>query len=109
MCELGISSWNPHNNSFFKKRFYLFIFREGEGKEKGREASMCGCLLQRAPTGDLAHNPGMCPDWESNRQLFGLQAHTQPTEPYQPGLMTILWEDYPHLSCISGPVYDEVD
>ena len=24
---------------------------------------MCGCLLH-APTGDLACNPGMCPDWE---------------------------------------------
>ena len=24
-------------------------------------------------TGDLAHNPVMCPDWESNWQPFGLQ------------------------------------
>ena len=31
--------------SFFKKRFYLFIFREGKGRRKrGRETSMCGCL-----------------------------------------------------------------
>ena len=36
------------------------------------------------PTGDLAHNPGMCPDWESNQQPFGLQAGTQYTEPHQP-------------------------
>ena len=34
------------------------------------------------PTGDLAHNPGMCPEWESNQLPFGLQA----TEPHKPGL-----------------------
>ena len=39
---------------------------------------MCGCL-------DLAHNPGMCPDWESNQRPFGLQAGAQSTEPHQPG------------------------
>ena len=38
------------------------------------------------PTGDLASNPGMCPDWESNQRPFGLQAGTQSTEPHQPGL-----------------------
>ena len=45
---------------------------------------MCGCL-SRARFGDLAHNPGMCPDWESNQQPFDLQAGTQFTEPHQPG------------------------
>ena len=39
------------------------------------------------PNGDLAHNPGMGPDWESNRQPFGLQAGTQSTEPQHPGLI----------------------
>ena len=43
-------------------------------------------LLIGAPTGNSAHNPGMCPDWESNWQPFGLQAGTQSTEPHQPGL-----------------------
>ena len=37
------------------------------------------------PTGYLARNPGMCPDWESNLQPFGLQADAQSTEPQQPG------------------------
>ena len=37
-------------------------------------------------TGDLAHNPGMCPDWESNQWPFGLQASAQSTELHQPGL-----------------------
>ena len=36
------------------------------------------------PTGDLACNPGMCPDWESNQGLLGSQAHTQSTELHQP-------------------------
>ena len=30
------------------------------------------------PNEDLAHNPGMCPDWELNQQPFDLQARTQP-------------------------------
>ena len=41
------------------------------------------------PTGDLARNPGMCPDWESNLQPFGSQAGAQSTEPHQPGLIFI--------------------
>ena len=34
---------------------------------------MCGCLLH-VPYCDLAHNPGMCPYWESNQWPFGSQA-----------------------------------
>ena len=45
---------------------------------------MCGCLLS-TPTGDLTSNPGMCPGWELNWRLFGLQADIQSTEPHQPG------------------------
>ena len=41
-------------------RFYLFTFREGEGgRKRGKETYV-------PPTEDLAHNPGMCPDWELN-------------------------------------------
>ena len=71
------------------KRFDLFIFRERgrEGKKRRREISMCGCLswdsLPR--TGDLASNPGFCPNWKSNQQPFGSQASTQSTEPHQSG------------------------
>ena len=67
----------------FLKDFIYFIFlervREGE---RGRETSICGCLLHSP---NLARNPGMCPDWESNQQTFGLQAHAQSTELHQPG------------------------
>ena len=38
------------------------------------------------PTGDLAWNPGLCPDWELNQRPFGSLAGTQSTEPRQPGL-----------------------
>ena len=31
----------------------------------------------------------MCPDWESNRQPFGLQAGTQSTKPHQPAYIII--------------------
>ena len=40
-------------------------------------------LLMCPPTGDLALNPGMCPDWESNQWPFGLQNSIQPTVPHQ--------------------------
>ena len=48
---------------------------------------MCGCFsyAPTPPTGDLARNPGICPDWESNWRPFGSQAGTQSTEPHQPG------------------------
>ena len=50
---------------YFFKRFYLFSFREW-GKEGEREGEKHQCVVasHAPPTGDLAHNPGMCPDWE---------------------------------------------
>ena len=47
--------------------FYLFIYRQSRrvGERKG-EKHQC-VLASHTPTGgDLAHNPGICPDWESN-------------------------------------------
>ena len=49
---------------------------------------MYGCL-SRTLIGDLAHNPGMCPDWESSQRPFGSQAGAQSTEPHQPGLFSV--------------------
>ena len=66
----------------FKK---IFLER-GEGREKERERniSMQEIHLLVAshapPNGDLACNPGMCPDWESNQRPFGLQDDMQPTD-----------------------------
>ena len=64
----------------------LFIFRE-RGKEGEREGEKHRCVVASCmpPVGDLAHNPGRCPDWESNGRPFGSQAHVQSTEPHQPG------------------------
>ena len=63
----------------------------------GRETLMCErnidlfdwLPLAPPPTGDLACNPGMCPDWESNQQPFGSQANTQSTEPHQSGITVV--------------------
>ena len=74
---------------------YFFLERGREG-ERGRETSMCGCLSMPA-TGVLAHNPGMCSDWELNRQHFGLQASAQSTKAHQPGPNNFLFE------CFNGP------
>ena len=59
------------------------------GKEGEREGEKDQCVVasHTPPTGDLAHNPGMCPDWESNRWPCDLQASAQSTEPHQPGLV----------------------
>ena len=77
---------------FLFKRF-LFILRE-RGREGEREGEKHQCVVasHTSPSGDLASNPGMCPDWESNQQHFGLQAHDQSTEPHWPGpyFLTIL-------------------
>ena len=52
-------------------------------------------------TGDLAHNPDMCPDWELNRRPFGLQASTQSADPHQQGLSPYFkrWFYYFVLNC----------
>ena len=43
---------------------------------------------------NLAHNPGMCPEGESNWLPFGSQSGAQSTEPRQPGLKIFLVEIY---------------
>ena len=61
--------------SFFLKRFYSFIFRErGREGEREGEKQQCVGASHMTLTGDLAHNPGMCPDWELNQWPFGSQA-----------------------------------
>ena len=57
----------------------LFIFREW-GRDGDREGEKCQCVVAShvAPTGDLARNPGMCPDWELNWQPFDSQPALNP-------------------------------
>ena len=73
----------------FLKNILLIYFLE-RGREWKREGEKHQCVVasHATPTGDLAHNPGMYPDWESNWWPFGLQVATQSTEPHQPGLFT---------------------
>ena len=83
---------------FFFKNFYLSIylsidlFIRERGREGEREGEKYQCVVACCMplTGDLAHNPGMCPDWESNQRFFGSWASTQSTEPHQPGLQNCL-------------------
>ena len=53
---------------FFILLKILFIFRE-RGKEGEREEGKHRCVVasRTPPAEDLACNPGMCPDWESNQ------------------------------------------
>ena len=63
---------------------YLFTFRE-RVREREQEKHPCVVASHVPLRGDLARNPGMCPDQESNQQPFGSQAGIQSTEPQQPG------------------------
>ena len=54
------------------KRYYYYYFFKERGREGERERNtdvrekhqlVASCML---PTGDLACNPGVCPDWEWN-------------------------------------------
>ena len=91
---------------FFKDFIYLFLERE-EGREKEREGNIKVWLPPACtpPTGDLACNPGMCPDWESNQRPFGLQAGTQSTEPHQPWLLFFICAKFYDIFSI----YDWID
>ena len=82
-CRKNSHSYTHTDNNFFKG-FYLFLERGREGERRG-EKHECVAASHAPPTGDPADNPGMCPDWESNRWPFGSQAGTQSTEPHQPG------------------------
>ena len=61
-----------------------FIFRE-RGREGERGWEMVASYIP--PAGDLACNPGMCPDQESNLRPFASRARAQSTELHQPGVL----------------------
>ena len=56
-------------NSFFKGFFIYFYFQRERGREGERDGEKHQCVVasHSHPAGDLASNPGMCPDWESNQ------------------------------------------
>ena len=51
---------------------YLFIYFRERGREDEREGEKHQCVVaSHVPlAGDLARNPGMCSDWESNNHLL---------------------------------------
>ena len=62
----------PLSFFFIFEDFIYFIFRvrRGEGEREG-EKYQCVVASHMSPTGDLAPNPVMCPNWESNQRPFG--------------------------------------
>ena len=56
---------NSLSLSFLKDFIYLFLEKGREGEREG-EKHQCVVASHVPPTGDLACNPGMCPDWEWN-------------------------------------------
>ena len=85
--RLSLKSVNIFSGEdFFKDIIYLLIyFREREREGERGEKHHCMVASPAPPTGDLACNPGMCPDWEPNQQPFASQSGAQSTEPHQPG------------------------
>ena len=65
---MGLVQWISREPLFFffKEFIYLFLERGREGEREG-ENHQCAVASHAPSTGDLAHNPGMCPDWESNQ------------------------------------------
>ena len=73
---------------FFKNVICLLLER-GDGKEKEMEEERernidvwdthVSVASRTPPTGDLAQNPGICPDWKSNLRPFRSQAGAQST------------------------------
>ena len=82
--------------SFFFLRF-IYFQTEGKGGKKEGEKHQCVVASHKPPTGGLACNPGMCPDWELNLRSFGLQTGAQSTEPHQPDLTAGFLESCDHI------------
>ena len=70
---------------FLLKILFIYFRHRGSKGEREGEKHQGVVASHTPPARDLACNPGMWPDWESNRQPFGSQGGTQSTEPPQPG------------------------
>ena len=70
------------------------------GREGEREKEKHHCVV--ASHMDLAPNPGMCADCESNQRPFDSQAGAQPTEPHQPGPMIVSYRSLEILRSVAG-------
>ena len=70
----------------FKDFIYLFLERGREGEREG-EKHQCVVASHVPPTGDLARNPGMCPDWELNWRPLGFRPVLNPLSYTSQGLI----------------------
>ena len=57
------------------------------------------------PFGNVARNPGMCPDWESNPRPFSLQGNAQSTEPHQLGPGSLVFKGKFKLNPVFYPLF----
>ena len=79
---------------FLKRDFIYYFQREGKGRGMGNINSwkIHWLVASHMPlTGDLACNPGMCPDWELNRWPFSWQTCAQSTEPHHTSQGEKVW------------------
>ena len=62
-CFCAFSVFSVFFLFFFLEFIYLFL---ESGKEREGEGEKHQCVIASCmpPTGDLVHNPNMCPDWE---------------------------------------------
>ena len=86
MLSFYYSSNSSLSLKFLEKDFIYLLLKGKGGRKRGRE-HQCVVASCMPPTGELASNLGMCPDWESNRRSLGSWADTQSTEPQHPGLI----------------------
>ena len=95
---------------YFFKDFIYFFFRErGQEGEREGEKHQWVIVPHASPTGDPAHNPGMCPDWESNQRSFGSEACAQSTELHQPEQkLTFIVHMIPNSTVKRSPWYDHL-
>ena len=78
-----------HSFFFFKIFIYLCFERGREGGREGEE-HQCVVASHVPPNGGLAHNPGMCPDWESNQQPLVCRPELNPLSYTSQGKICIL-------------------
>ena len=57
----------PHRSLQFLKDFIYLLLERGREKERKERNISVWLRLIHPPTKDLAHNSGMCPDWEQKR------------------------------------------
>ena len=65
LTSLSLSLSFSLNYLFFKNILLILFLDRGEGREKEKK-HQCVVASPVPPTGELSHNSGMCPDWESN-------------------------------------------